>query len=1408
MTKRSFFIFILSLLMLLFSKREAEAFYSSNFANGWNTIVLSMEEGLPHNFVDDLIYDSNGFLWIALQGGGLTRYDGFNFLVYSPNSKYYKTKSTFVTAIAEDKFHRLWVGSDQGIDVIELNTLGNSNLLAAANKNLLKKLDRYISGVFSDEEGRIWIQCDRHLVCVWFDPRTGNIAGSDVMEMPDNSGDNIIFKSKSDHPGIYMSIGNALKRMSMDQNGKITSSPVADELLFEEGTKVTDMLELGNELWVATDHGLYRYDKSERMTRHYQSVPGDTSSLSQNCLTSLALSPDHRVIVGSLMGLNIYNSLRDNFEQVYNLESNPESGGLISNNFVHCINTSNGQIVIGTEGGGVNILKPRMLNARISSYNRGDRNSLSPLPVNSIYFDRNGVEYAGTVEGGLNRRMPGSNSYDHFTVESGALTHNSVSAITGDSDGRLWVGTWGGGLNVLSMANPAVRETVIRKAPGNNDMSFIGVVIPDTINGGVWIGTNRGIWYCDRNLNLSSPLPKNEKSPAGNIGAAISRSGHLWMGGSDGLVIFDLRNRKPDGTFPYRRIREKLDKPGSKLPERVSYVYQDAKGTLWIGSNGNGIYRRVTDKSGKEKFINYNTENGLANNFVRSILDDNTGNLWVATYHGLSCISPDGKIMSYGSKDGIGGAQFYWNAAAKTPNGHLAFGSVDGIVYVDGKLNPVVEPVNPLRFIRLYVGNELTHPGEGHIDSDISVAKTIHLHERDKSFSIEFSALDYGQSSGKNYYYRLYPFEKDWIELPAGRNHVTYTALPSGDYTFEVRYASSPDNIDDATGASIEVEVSPYFYKATWFYLILAFLAAGLIAFYVWHRTRLLTTQNRKLEKVVEQRMHELREADRERRQAEEQIGEQQTQIADMTRRVNELTLDQISFFTNITHEFRTPITLIIGPIQRALRLSTNPKVIEQLSYVERNSKYLLSLVNQLMDFRKMESGKYDIVRTHGNFQRYADEIITPFEAMAAERGITIRRIYHLPDPVITFDEDALRKIFTNLLGNAVKFTPDDGTITVYAALLGENTDCRLYICVSDTGCGIPQSEINNVFDRFFSGKSQMKYPVTGSLGSGIGLYLCKSIIDLYGGKISVRNNPGGCGCSFRIMLPTQRVEIAESDNTLPVPAGDLSKDVAVTTVSAQRPVVLIVEDNPDMRSFIASILRDTYSVVEAENGKEALKILLDRPIDFIVSDLMMPEMDGLELSKRVKENFAISHIPLLILTAKSSNETRLESYRIGVDEFLSKPFDEQILLTRIRNILENKHRYQSRFNIDMDVEALNIADGSRDKRFLDDAMEVVKKNYKNSCFDIGDFAEALGISRSLLNKKLNSLVGQSAVHLIRNYRMNMARELIVRNRKSKAQNISEIAYEVGFNDPKYFTRCFNKHFGISPSTMLSGEDI
>ncbi len=1391
---------------------DCHASGSAPFASGYNVRYYTMADGLPHNYIHDLYRDSNGFLWVSTQGGGLSRFDGYEYVNYSPGEPYRKLNGIFVFNVAEDRFKRLWAATDRGVEVISLNTLAP----AMPESDELRRLAGHSSmKVIVDSQGAVWFQSGNTIARVGLDA-SGEV--EDISSMTFHLNPRGIMMDDAEHDGgIWAGIDNAVVRLRHDGRGGIAATPLPGMSDFPQEICFHAMLTRENETWIASDRGIYRYNHNEELMKHYTHSDYDATTISHNFVTDIEVDSSKRLVATTLGGLNIYNPMTDTFERV-----SPYESSKIRTPFIISMLVDGEDIWIATEGAGIGHFTPKRLALTTFSHNPDDPASLSRNPVNAILEDSDGTLWAGTVEGGLNRQLAGEKTFTHYTLDNGILNHNSVSALAVDGNDRLWVGTWGGGVTIVDRKKPDhVLKRMSTAHGATRWIDFTGFLINDSINGLMWMGTNDGVYVYDFNRDsLDVPFGKEALSVRGSIGAAIDNEGFLWLRSIKSIYKVDLKHRKADGTFKAKHYNHRLDDPSAPYPEHMSYVYCGSDGTIWIGTNGNGLYRRTTS-DGQERFINYNTSHGLANNSLRTILEDDNGKLWISTNNGLSCFDPaTASSVNFNEEDGLMSNGFYWNAAAKTADGRLLFGNNRGIVRID-KTDFVSKTTDvPVKFTRLAIGSETVYAGSRHIAADISTFPQVTMHESDKSIGIEFAALNFTDYRTGRYRYRLDGFDNDWIETGDDRRFARYTNLSPGHYTLRVVYA--PDGSGRLTDeATLDIYVKPFFYKTPWFIIIAALLAiAAVWAVFRWRMSWLIKNK-RELERQVELRTSELEHQkglveERARQLADrndtltrqnDEISRQKSQLAEMNMKVRRLTVDRISFFTNITHEFRTPITLIMGPIQRALKLSYNPQVIEQLQLVERNSKYLLTLVNQLMDFRKFESGKVEIVRARHDFSRFIDELVTPFEAMAEDRRINLRLITKLSHREFSYDEDVIRKVLSNLITNAIKFTPDGGKVTVYAALMHTGGRCEtahtLYICVSDTGSGIAESDLPKVFDHFYQGKSEMKYPVAGTSGSGIGLYLSKSLVEVYGGGISVKNNRGA-GCSFRVLLPVDD-DCTSADETEEAMSADRHPALP-DHADTSEVTILVVEDNHDMRDYIRSILRDRYHVLEASDGEEALRILAGGNIDFIVSDLMMPGMDGLELSRRVKENFTTSHIPFLMLTAKTSPESRLEGYRTGVDEYLLKPFDEEMLLARIDNILAARTRYQRKFSSGLRIADLNIDEESRDSKFMRQIMEILASNYKNSYFDVGDFSEAIGISRSLLNKKLQSLMGQSAVQLIRTYRLNIAKEIILKNRETRALNISEIAYEVGYNDSKYFTKCFMKQFGVTPSAMLNGE--
>lgn len=1392
------------------------------FTDQYNVSYITMDDGLPHNFIDDIYKDTRGFLWISTAGGGLSRYDGYEFIHFNPNTSRCKLKSNFILNVHEDTFQRLWIVSEGGTDIIDLLTL--QPIIPNDPKGLLTTLlNQPAYTIMRDSQNSIWLQCGNALHRITFNIK-GDVESLSTLTLPQLNEPDLVLKDIDEDGKIWTAINGTIYKIIPNNQGGLEESHISEKLTFLPDTYLKDMLAKENEVWIATHAGLYRYNKNSNAIKIYENIPNDPHSISQNYLTSLAITNDKQLIAGTLRGANIYNPITDSFEH---LAHNSTGNSLLNSNFINCIKVDGKHIWIGTESGGINKLAPKRLSIHNYIHDKEIPSSLSDNPVNAIYEDKEKNLWVGTVEGGLNLKRQGTEQFLHYRWERGEISHNSVSSLASDNQGRLWVGTWGGGINIMNPKALNRPLQVIYTHPETGfPLFFIAVLVYDPINNGMWVGANRGLFFYDMaTQKFVSPFANHmAENVRGCLGALIDKEDKLWIGSTEGVYIIDLHSRSAKsekGEFQYRHLNYKLDNPQSKLIEKISCFCETTDGTLWLGSNGYGIYKRVVDGQGKEKFISYNTAQDLINNNVRSMQEGIDGNIWIGTNNGLSCYHPtENRFTNYTKQDGLPDAQFYWNASCHSSDGTLYFGTVAGLTAIESNFPPsIIQPAN-VRFTKLRIGNQDILPGNIYLSQDIAVTQEIKFHEKEKSFSLEFSALNFEPDNTATYSYRLLGFEDKWVQVPGNRRFASYTNLRPGTYTLQVKY--TPDGEDGAESITqLKIIIQPYFYKTTWFILLLIGFALLITwQIYQW-RIRNFKQQRELLHRTVEERTYQLEqqkqllenqteELSRQNntlKQQNEKTTQQKAQLSRMARKVQELTLDKIAFFTNITHEFRTPITLIIGPIERALKLSYNPQVIEQLNFVERNSKYLLSLVNQLMDFRKVESGKLNIVKTKGNFLNFINSLLTPFEVFAGERNIAIKHFFHMKDPEIRYDEEAMHKVITNLLSNAIKFTPDNGEISVYIATLPTKESKEvLYLCVSDSGTGIPEQDIEQIFNRFYQSKKQVKYPVYGQTGTGIGLYLCKRIVLMHDGDISVRNNPGS-GCSFRILLPLPKEDINDQliiENNIPPTTPATADDELPKEKVALN--ILVVEDNADMRGYIRSILRDYYNVLEACNGAEAIEILNRQSIDFIVSDLMMPVMDGIELSRRVKETFANSHIPFLMLTAKTSPEARLESYRTGVDEYLLKPFDETLLLTRIENILENRRRYQRQFRANMDVEVLNIEEESGDKKFINQVMEVVKEHYKNPYFEVSDFSEAVGVSKSLLNKKLQNLIGQSAGQFIRNYRLNTARELILKNRETKQMNIAEIAYEVGFNDPKYFARCFSKQFNMKPSDLMNEE--
>ncbi len=784
--------------------------------------TLDLSAGLPHNHVNQFFVDSKGFVWISTYGGGAVRYDGFSFMTTAlANPKGWSSNSC--KSIAEDSHHRLWIAYDERTDIIDMRTMSRTTPKCQGG-DISHMLDRLSVKVYSDSKGALWQVTGDTIFRYTFDD-SGDVVHIGSLHYIGNIPD-ICVKDIDDNGTVWACVDGGLYRLA-ERGGKLVREDIAPVMSQLRGLYVTDILKRGSKVWITTNQGLYAYDLYARTLQSFHHT-ADATSIAHDFTTALAETPDGRLMVGSLRGVNIL----DEQHGIFIHWDNSSASMPLPSDFVQCLMVRDGQIWIGTETAGVVKLSPRPLLLHNYVHSPTNPGSLSPRPVNAMYVEPDGTLWAGTVEGGLNRRPAGSDEFEHWTTQNSPLSHNSISVLEADAHGQLWIGTWGGGICKISL-----KDKVLTHVDMPADMvpvtNYIGSLAYDKYHDALWIGSNDGVFYYDlKTGRLEDPFEDN-RTVRGCIGTLIDKQGQLWMGCITGVRVIDLHARQSGGgIFRCRSLIAKLDQPTSNIVDKISCICETKDGTLWLGSNGYGLYRRIIDKkTGKETFEVLTTDDGLANNSVKGIVEDAQGRLWVTTANGLSVFAPRAHtFINYSEHDGLLCERFYWNSAVKGADGTIYLGSMNGLIEVVDENKDAVYPVH-LTFTRLMVDNQVVTPLNGSfIDADVSQVDVIHLHESTKSFAIEFSALTYAGEATGHYSYRLKGFEDDWISLKPGEHSVRYTSLKPGNYTLEVKY-STDINSDEEHKIYVQVHVAPYFWKSWWFTLL---VIIALIGFVVW----------------------------------------------------------------------------------------------------------------------------------------------------------------------------------------------------------------------------------------------------------------------------------------------------------------------------------------------------------------------------------------------------------------------------------------------------------------------------------------------------------------------------------------------------------------------------------------------
>ena len=806
--------YILSLIAALFI--TLSSFAQGSLPSRFNVSYLNMAAGMPNNFADDIFQDSYGFVWISTHGGGLVRYDGFNYMNFNLGSSGISLRSNSCRNVYEDHFKRLWIAFEEGPQVLDLTTMQpvippceNEKVEAQLNKALKNLCTR----MYCDAKGNVWMVSFNLLTRISFNEK-GEVNSVLSISYPYKAPD--LGLCDVYRNGTVVMCNNGVVSEFSVQNNRLVAKNISSMFLPLDYRYAGAVISYHGKIWLGTNRGLYNSAKQE-----FHAL-GTVHSLQHEVVTSLAITEDDKLLVGTLCGVDIIDDKTGTIEHWNCSSVNP-----LSSNFVNSLLSKDGQIWVGTETGGITKLAPRQLQLEFFKHDAANPASLSPNAVNAMYAAPDGTLWVGTVEGGLNALAPGSRNFTHYTMANSGLPHNSVSTLAADNRGNLWIGTWGTGIAVMNLQQPGRIIPLVVDAKHQPFLNFAGVLVYDPINDGMWLGTNDGLFFYDlKRQQLIEPF-KGCLNVRGCIGSLITRDGKLLMGCVQGMVEINLKSRIPGkGDFAVKYHQYKLDAPESGVIDKILSFCLAKDGKIWLGSNGYGLYCYNYNKEGKTYVKSFTTNNGLANNTVKGIVEDNQGMLWIATDNGLSIFNPKTETFSsYSRKDGLLSSQFYFNGAIRDAKGKIYLGTDEGLMAVTG-VNHAVHNSARLRFTELLVDNQPVFAGSDYLDDDISIAKRLCIHESDKSFTIFFSALNYGNESQGVYLYRMKGYENDWVQLQPGQHSVRYSTLPAGSYQFEVKYIPSFDS-DKEQVISVDIKVTPYFWKSWWFVslMVIAFIA-------------------------------------------------------------------------------------------------------------------------------------------------------------------------------------------------------------------------------------------------------------------------------------------------------------------------------------------------------------------------------------------------------------------------------------------------------------------------------------------------------------------------------------------------------------------------------------------------------
>lgn len=1300
---------------------------------------IQVDGGLSENTIYCILQDSKGFMWFGTKDG-LNRYDGSNFRIFRhAASNPFSLGNNFIRAIAEGDNNHLYIGTDDGLYIMD--AIHEAFVKVNNSTEDGTKLLSAINALYIDKDKKLWIGTMHQGIFV-YDPSKKLLKKIELSKY--NLGSNATWTIYGDRSGTIW-IGTRL--------GLLRYNPPMDILDPVEGLfkptensdyEILSILEdkKGN-LWLGTwSDGIWHYNRHTEEINSYLGAKSKPYYITH--VRTIFQYTDNSLLIGSDDGLYLFDQIK---REAKRIDIPQMRYSMSDQNIYSMAQDREGGIWLGTYFGGINYLNVSSLVIE-TYYSEMMRGMLSGKAVSQFCEDKKGNMWIATEDGGVN--------YLDVTTRQITqpikTTYHNTHALLFDGD-DLWIGTFSRGIDIYNTRTSQLtnfRSNINDERTLNDDCIFS---LYKTRNGDIYAGTPIGLNKYNRETRSFSRIQE-----AGGFIYDIKEDehGNLWVAVYGGGVI---RLDKETGQWiHYDKIKPQSDPiVGSKLTS----IYIDSQKRIIFSSEGRGIF--IYDHQ-SDSFKNISEADGLPNNVVYGVLDDPFGNLWISCNRGIVCfdISNPADYKLFDKEDGLQSNQFNYKSSYKSSDGKFYFGGINGFnCFYPQDLNALKnEIIPPVEITSLQLLKKSGVP-EQDIQVQLNKKETIVLPYNKSSFTISYISLSFLSQTKNQYAYMLEGIDKEWT--PAGNNKsVTYVNLSPGDYQFRVK-ASNNSGVWNEEGAEINIKVLPPFWwslPAKVLYFVLAFVLLYMVFYYYWQRNK---------SKQVQQL---------------ETFKAEQEKLAYKSK---------IDFFTNIAHEIRTPVSLIKAPLEEVIASGEGSKDTRQnLSIIDKNCNRLSVLINQLLDFRKMDSTEYTLKPERINLKEYINDLYERFRKTAIKNKIEFTLEYPTDlDVVIVSDSDALTKIIGNLLTNAIKFTKDKILLT-----LTVNADQSYTVNVEDNGSGIPDDLKGLIFDPFY----QIE-PDKEKVGTGIGLSLVKRLAKLFNGEVIVSNSStGGSIFSFTFFELTEDVVSKDVVDKVQMAAVNHTEEIA----NGPKNSVLVVDDNPDITSFIKTCLQNDYEVDTAPNAHKAWELLEQNGYDLIISDIMMPDIDGISFTRSVKADLNYNHIPVILLSAKTENAVKIEGLRSGAEVFMEKPFSTSFLKAQILSLLENRKTILEAFNRSPLASYSMLATNKGDETFLNRLNDEIEEHLSDETFSVESLTDVLGLSRSNLQRKLKAICGVSPGEYLRNYRLKRACKLLLEGE----MRISEVAYYVGFSSASYFAKVFIKCYDMSPKEFIRKNTV